>query len=215
MPSYFYVHDHHWFHDEFLPALTASLRRRSFAPCLPLCQPLIRTAENYSAQYHVADPPLVCRLNTGVGYDKDLWRLLIGELLIFGAVAMPEIAQAQQTLCCLASPRAWSSDLPAREDFCPMQLAHLGTRELCFGLASYRSDAVGWNDIDDVERLAAYLGGIKPANWQPDALHHCMPDTEEIDRTDELAYATECLTALSGLYRTAATDRRVIVAESM
>src|ERR1700730_16020021 len=130
MPIYFYVHDPGWFHAEFLPALTSSRRRKSFVPCLPLCRTLLPSVERFSEYYHLgAEVPLLCRLSSDMEFDKDLWRLLVGELLIFGAVAIPEMSQAPQTLCHLASAGAGVLDPLQRADFEPMQQAHLGTRD--------------------------------------------------------------------------------------
>src|SRR5205085_12573650 len=171
MPIYFYVHDSRWFHDDFVPALTLCRRRRSFLPCLSLCRSLIPNAQSFVERYHIGgDVPLLCRLDASTGYDRDLWRLLVGELLIFGALEMPEIWQAPEMLCHLTGPRPVHLDSLMRADFGPMQQAHLGARDLCFGMAFYRPAVVGVNDAQDVDRLAAYLGTLEPACWTEDML---------------------------------------------
>lgn len=211
MPIYFYVHDRCWFQDEFLRSMAECRRLKSFRPCLALCRSMTTTAEDYWRRFHIGeDVPLVCQVDAGTRYDASLWELLVGELIVVGAREMPEIAQAPETLCCLASGDR-ALDPLLRERYEPMQQVHLGTRDLCLGQAHYRPMHVGWNDAEDVKRLAAYLAALQPELWTTESLIRCGFDSNE--SSEELDYAKNCLTELRKLYDDAAAAGSVMVME--
>src|SRR5215211_7137516 len=164
MPLYYMLHDAGQFSGAVVPALTASWRQRSFTPCRALCSALLPAAASFVGVATPAGPePLIAQVSRGLPFDRDLWRLLVGAVLLYGAVELPEIQTAPETLCRLLAPTAGPTGQLAREQFHPIQQAHYGTRELRFGPAFYRPDKAGWNDLEDVRRLANYLGVVDPA----------------------------------------------------
>ena len=98
------------------------------------------------------DEPLLAQVARSiVPFDRDFWRLLAGEVLLYGAASVPEILTAPDTLGHLLAPG---------QDDSPIRQAHFGARGLAFGGGIYRPDAAGWNDAEDVARLADYLAAI-------------------------------------------------------
>src|ERR1051326_1205791 len=212
MPVYFHVHDASWFLNDFIPALTRCRQRHSLAPCQNLCLSLLPTAQGFGERFHIcADELLVSRVNVDLPYNLDVWRLIVGELLVVGAVEIPEIEQCPDMLCRLVASARCELDTHEREALAPIQQAHLGSRDLMFGAAVYRFANVGWNGVDDTARLAQYLGAVNVEEWTGDRLIACGLEVSDVD--DELAYARNCLVGLQGLYRQAAQNGQVIVAE--
>jgi hypothetical protein len=211
MPVYFLVLDADPFHQQIGPALAASYRGRSFAPCRALCRSLLPAALEFRDRYHTGtDEPLLARVMAGLPFDRDLWRLLVGEVLLYAAVDVPELQTAPETLARLVGADGQPGDTP-REPWAPLRQAHLGSRELMFG-GFYRPDHAGFNDTADVGRLAAYLDGIDPSFWTASALADLAgPDAE--DQEDELGFARDCFAGLRDLYRRAADGGRLIVCE--
>src|SRR6516164_7163015 len=152
MPLYFLLHDAARFHEALRPALAEAWRRRSFEPCRALCSALAPAAVGFAERYHTGhDEPLLAQVaRGGVPFDRDFWRLLVGEALLYGAASVPEILTAPDTLCRL---------LAAGSESAPIRQAHFGSRDLTFGGGFYRPDAAGLNDVADVARLAEYLTG--------------------------------------------------------
>src|SRR5262249_9154877 len=145
MPLYILLHDAGPFHQMIRPALAGAWRRRSFEPCRPLCAALTPTALTFAERYHTGrDEPLLAQVaREVVPFDRDFWRLLAGEVLLYGAASVPELLTAPDTLGHLLAP--------GQEDS-PIRQAHFGARDLIFGGGFYRPDAAGWNDADDVAR---------------------------------------------------------------
>jgi hypothetical protein len=188
MPVYFLVLDADLFHRRIAPALTACWRQRRFAPCRDLCDALRPAGE-----------PQTLRAAEAATFDRDLWRLLVGEVLLHAADEVPEVQTAPETLAALLG----ADDAVRR--------AHFGSRELVFG-GFYRPDRAGYNDADDVRQLAAYLEGVDSSSWTAAALADVAgPDPQ--DREDELAFARGCFADLRALYRRSAEQGRVIVCE--
>jgi hypothetical protein len=213
MPIYFYLHEQEWFQNEFMRAMAECRRLRSFEPCRALCQSMTSRAEDYWRRYHIGDDvPLVCQVGVGSHYDSRLWELVVGELIVVGAQAIPEFVQAPELLCCLAAGKR-ALDPLMREQFAPMQQAHLGARDLCLGATHYRPRHVGWNDGEDIKGLATFLSDIRPETWTKESLVRCGFDAEE--SAEELEYATLCLTELRKLYEQCAAAGSVIVTELM
>ncbi len=171
MADYFLLLDAAAFEDRARPALAASWRLRSFEPCRSFCAELLPAASAYAEQYHVGgDEPLLRRVADGLPFDRSCWRALVGEVLLFTAVEIPEFQTCEETLCRLLAPEHYRDAVDQRERLAPIQQAHRGTRDLTFGAAVYRPEHAGYNNVEDVARLADYLAAVQPANWTPDDL---------------------------------------------
>jgi hypothetical protein len=206
MPLYFLLHDAAHFRQAIRPALAEAWRRRSLEPCRPLCAALTPAAAAFAERYHTGhDEPLLARIACGaVPFDRDFWRLLAGEVLLYGAASVPDVLTAPDTLGRLLAPE--QADSPIRQ-------AHFGARDLVFGGGYYRPDAAGWNDTDDVARLADYLTTIDPDRWIAADLAGLRDFADEEERADELAFAREVFPSLRDLYRGAREAGQVIVCE--
>src|SRR5690242_19033939 len=134
MPLYFMLLKDASFHDEIVPALGASWRRRSFHPCRSLCTKLLPTVHKFAQQFHI-DPAetAVNKVLQGMPFDPDRWKLLVGEILFYAASEIPEIETAPETLMHLLSARDEREPGTTRERFHPIQQAHYGSRGLEFG----------------------------------------------------------------------------------
>ncbi len=215
MADYFLVLNGDSFEHDVRPALAASWRERSFGPCRDLCAQLLPSARAYAARYHLAahEPLLELVANHGLPFDRAYWRSLVGEVLLFTAVEIPEFQTCPDTLCRLLSPAACDA-APPREQLPPIRQAHEGSRDLTFGAAVYRPEQAGYNNAADVARLADYLTGIDPARWTVEELG--VRDGEDADdRADELDFAREWFPVLAALYRDCREQGRVIVHESI
>jgi hypothetical protein len=206
MSDYFLVLDAALLEEQIRPALAASWRQRSFAPCLDLCRALLPAARDYWERYHVGpDEPLLSRVVAGLEFDRPFWRALVGEVLVFAATEIPELQTCQETLVQLVGP---GTD---RAQPSPLDQAHRGSRDLTLGAAVYRPDHVGYNNRDDVARLADYLASLRPAEWSPVRLAGL---TEE-DAVDELEFAREWFPVLVDLFRRANDRGQVLIHERM
>src|SRR4029079_5897033 len=97
---------------------------------------------------------------------------------------------AAATLIALLDTGDPAGNVP-REEFAPIRQAHFGTRYVSFGGASYRPQAAGWNDADDVGRLLTCLRSLDSADWHADRLR-ALPDlATAADCDDELAFARD------------------------
>ena len=215
MADYFLLLDGEPFERDVRPPLGASWRARSFGACRELCARLLPNARAYAERYHVAGhEPLLERVaGGGLPFDRTYWRSLVGEVLLFTAVEIPEFQTCPETLCRLLAPVACAADLP-RERLPPIRQAHEGSRDLTFGAAVYRPEHAGYNNAADVARLADYLSGIDPARWAVADLGVREGEDEE-DLADELDFAREWFPVLAALYRSCRELGRVIVHESI
>lgn len=208
MPLYFFLHDAARFHGSLRPALAGAWRERRFGPCRALCAELAREAAAFAARYHLpAEETLLARVAAGsVPFERNFWRQLVGEALLYGAADVPEIITAADLLC-------GRDDRPERADFSPMEQAHYGSQDIAFG-GVYRPSAAGLNDVDDVARLAEYLEGIDPSWWElPPG-----PSSDELseeERAEAEEYARAALVALGDLYRGAAAAGRLVISEEL
>jgi hypothetical protein len=185
-------------------------RRRSFAPGRGLFAALTGAARDYAEHYHPGpEEPLLAHAARGLPFDRDRWRLVVGEALLFAADEIPEIPTAPETLCWLLAPGGGGR---TRADFAPVEQALFGARDLCFGGGFYRPDNAGLNDRPDVARLADWLASVESASWSADDLAG-LESVEEEDRGDELAFARDGLAALRGLYGRASGGGQVVVCE--
>jgi hypothetical protein len=146
-------------------------------------------------------------------FDRTYWRSLVGEVLLFTAVEIPEFQTCPETLCRLLAPAACDAVLP-REQLPPIRQAHEGSRDLIFGAAVYRPEHAGYNNAADVARLADYLAGIDPARWAAEDLG-VREGEDADDLADELDFAREWFPVLAALYRRCREQGRGIVHESI
>jgi hypothetical protein len=217
MADYFFVLDAADFEGRIRPALTEAWRQRHFEPCRPLCAALVPAARSYTQRYHTGDEePLLCRVAEEFSYfDRTFWRALVGEILLFAALEIPEFQVNADTLCCLLAPDHYRAGVTAREQLAPIQQAHYGTRDLTFGAAVYRPLHAGYNSVADVARLADYLAAVGPERWTVADLANLRNAAGDEERADELDFAKEWFPALGDLYRRARDNRHVIVHESI
>jgi hypothetical protein len=210
MPLYFLLHDAARFHQQTRPALSVTWRCRSFESARALCTSLAPAAVAFAKRYHTGhDEPLLARVACGeaVPFDRDVWRLLVGEVLLYGAASVPEILTAPDTLTRL---------LASGEDrAAPIRQAHHGTRPVAFGGGFYRPDAAGYNDVPDVARLAHYLASVDIARWRATDLAGLREFADDEERAEELEFAREVLPPLAGLYRDAREAGQVVVCEEL
>jgi hypothetical protein len=213
MPLYFLLLDAADFERRVRPALAASWLGRSFEPCRPLCEGLTPAALAFRDRYHTGpDEPLICQVARGLSFDRDRWRLLVGEVLFTCAAEIPEFQTAPETLACLVGVNGPGEGPVPREMSPPIWQAHHGSHDLVLG-RFYRPEHAGFNNAEDVRRLAGYLAGIDPDRWRADDLRALPEMDEEEDRQDELAFARQCLVALREMYDPAARRGQVIVCE--
>jgi hypothetical protein len=214
MPLYFLVLDADFFHRQAAPALTASWEQRSFTPCRALGDSLKSAAAAFAERFHTgAEEPVLARLADGFPFDRDIWRLLAGEVLLYGARDIPEIPTAPNTLGCLLAPEQYLRGSMSRPGLAPIYQAHFGTRDVVFGRAFYRPDAAGLNDVADVARLADFLDSIDPGAWTAHDLSELRGIADEDERREELELARDWFPLLQQLYRGNRGENRVIVCE--
>jgi hypothetical protein len=216
MADYFLMLDAVAFEGRARPALAASWRQRSFAPCRSFCAELLPAAGAYAEQYHVgADEPLLARVVDGLPFDRDRWRAVVGEVLLFTAVEIPELQTCEETLCRLLAREHYRDAADQRERLAPVQQAHRGTRDLTFGAAVYRPEHAGYNNAEDVGRLADYLASVRPADWTANDLIGLRGAEDEAEREEELAFAREWFPVLADLFCRARERGGILVHESI
>jgi hypothetical protein len=145
-----------------------------------------------------------------MSFDRTIWRSLAGEVLLYAAADVPELPAIFEPLDLLLAAEKVESG--PRDSLPPIRQVRLGSRDLVFGGAVYRPDQAGFNDRDDVRRLASYLRGIDDATWAPVDLAD-LPDLDEEERDAELDFAREGLALLRGLYHRAEESGQVVVCE--
>lgn len=216
MADYFLCLDAETFSRQIRPALAASWQQRSFEPCRELCINLLPAAQDYASRYHLGDEEtFVSQVARHRPFDRDCWRLLVSEVLLFAAVEIPEFQTNAETLCCLLAPQQYGKETVSREEFAPIQQVLHGSRDLTFGSAVYRPEQAGYNNADDVARLAAFLTAVRPECWTVEDLRILRDITEEDDRADELAFAQEWFPVLVELYGRTHAQGQVLVIESI
>lgn len=216
MAEYFLCLDAETFLRQIRPALAAAWRLRGFEPCRSLCTQFLPAARDYTQRYHTGeDETLLERIAAGLPFDRACWRLLAGEILLFAAAEIPEFQSNAETLCCLLAPEAYQRGTTTREEYASIQQALRGSRDVTFGSAVYRPDQAGYNDLDDVSRLAAYLAAIQPQRWTVDDLRSLRNVEDDDDRADELAFVREWFPALVELYQRCQANNRVLIIENI
>jgi hypothetical protein len=215
MPIYFLVHEAGFYHQQLAPALAASWRLRSFEPCRPLAASLLPAAAAFARQYHInLEEPFLAKLDSGFPFDRDLWRWLVGEILLYGAREIPEIQTAPETLVAILDRAPNADGLLPRSENTAIRQAHFGSRDVVFGGAYYRPEHAGLNDFPDVDRLARYLEGIDPGEWTVTDLAS-LPGMSEEERADELEFARDWFPVLRDLYQRARSQQNIIVCETI
>jgi len=198
------------FAEEIRPALAASWRQRSFAPSRGLCAELLPAAQAFQDRYGTGGcESLLSLVHGGLRFDRRFWRTLVGEVLWFAAVEIPEVQTSPETLCCLLGGKRAAG----REEFPPIEQALFGARDLVFGGGYYCCEQAGYNDRPDVTRLSAYLAGIDPSGWSSAELCSLPDLADEPDREEELRFVQEWFPVFQGLYRRAEEQGQVIVCE--
>lgn len=214
MAEYYLCLDAETFLQRIRPALSHSWRKRSFDPCRSLCGELLPAVQAYTQRYHLSEQEtLVAQVADGIPFDRVCWRHLVGEVLLFAAVEIPELASNAETLCCLLGAVPNRRESVIREQFAPIEQVLLGSRDLTFGTAIYRPDQAGYNDPDDVARLAAYLASIQPQQWTGDDLRPLSDLEDDEERSDELEFVSEWFPALVELYQRTQEKQRVLIIE--
>src|SRR5579885_1983439 len=156
MAEYFLCLSAETFLRQIRPALTDSWRQRNFAPCRALCNHLLPAARAYAQSCRLGqEQTLIAKIAEGIPFDRACWRLLVSEVLLFSAVEIPEFPTNAQTLSCLLAPESYHRAAIDRTHFAPIEQVLRGSRDVTFGPAVYRPDQAGYNDPDDVARLAA------------------------------------------------------------
>jgi hypothetical protein len=203
MALYFLLLDAEPFHAAIVPPLAAAWKQRSFAPCGPLCASLVPTAADFARRYFLgAEEPLLAAVVRGLPFTAQRWQALAGEVLWFAAADVPEIPTAPETLLRLLG----------EANRLAIQQAHHGSRDLTFGSAFYRPGFAGYNDREDVARLAAWLAGIDPAAWDSFLLDDIA---EPEERAEEREYARQGFLALRELYLQADARGHIVVCEEV
>jgi hypothetical protein len=215
MAEYFLCLDAEMFCGQIRPALSESWRQRSFAPCQSLCGELLPAAFDYARRYHTGnEETFLAQVVRGTSFDRACWRLLVGEVLLFAAVEIPELQTNAETLCCLLAPDQYRSGTAVRAQFAPIQQVLRGSRDVTFGSAVYRPEGAGYNDAADVARLAAFLAAVRPEEWTIEHLRD-LRDIAEDERADELAFVQEWFPVLRDLYQRTQVQRRVLIIENI
>ncbi|MFO0928764.1 MAG: hypothetical protein U0736_17380 [Gemmataceae bacterium] len=214
MADYCFIHERHTFECHIRSPVAAAWRRGSFAPCRELAAQWTPRTLEYASRYHL--PPeelLIPQVARGCPFDRALWRLFVGELLAVAAVAMPELPTHLESLAHLLASEHPHPDLSDRPALPAVYQALLGSRDLTFGLATYRPGHAGYNNSEDVARIAAYLHATDPTVWSAEQFHGFAGTDTEDDRAEELAFAREWLGVLTDLYVAAAGADHVVILE--
>jgi hypothetical protein len=217
MHSLFLLLDAESFHQDISPALALAWRRRSFEPCLSVCGNILSHWQTlgFDPSHHRPEETLLAAVVRGtLPFDRNIWRLLVGEVLLYSAAEIPEMETMPLALGCLLG-LAPDDGARSREHFHWIQQVHYGTRDLCFGGGFYRPDHAGYNDTADIARLADCLAAVRPETWTPTQLAALAELETDEDRAEELAYVREWFPALCDLYDKARRQRQVLVCETL
>jgi hypothetical protein len=216
MAEYFLCLNAETFLNRIRPALAESWRLRSFEPCRSLCKELLPAARDYSQRYHLGEEEtLVAQVAAGTTFDRACWRHLVGEVLLFAAEEIPEFQSSSESLCCLLAPDQYRQGRMGRAGFAPIQQVLWGSRDVTVGPAIYRPEQAGFNNPDDVARLAAYLASVQTQDWTTDNLRALDDLRDDADRADELEFVREWFPVLVDLYQRTKSERRVLVIETI
>lgn len=210
MPHLLYPVESEFFHRRIVPALGNCWKERSFEPGRELFRELEPRIAAFHAECHgITGKTLIEEVATGLAFDRLLWRTLVGEVLLIAAAEMPILELSPEALCVLL---LGASEGP-RSEFSRIEQVLYGSRDLVFRGGFYRPDFAGWNDVDDVARLAEYLQSVDVASWQPGDLRTMaeLPDDEE--RFEELEFVRQNWPGLVQVYVEAKDKRRIIICD--
>jgi hypothetical protein len=211
MPLYFMLHDAERFNALIRPALAASWRQRSFTPCLKLQTALAIEAACYFNENRIGeDESILLRVGPDLAFSKEVWRFLVGEVLLIGAADLPEIPVPEQPLRRLL--HGGESESVTRFQFVPIEQALYGARDLVFG-GWYRPEHAGYNDKADVLRLVTYLDALQSESWSTVDLSWL--DVSDEERHDELEFARASIRLLREMYDRARSRDQIIVCEHL
>jgi len=119
MPIYFMLLDARQFHQDIVPALSISWRQRSFALLAPDFMPpsAARRAE-LRGEVHVPGGQTIHGQGCArLAIDRDRWKLVVGEILLFAAAEVPEIEVVPETMLCLLAADAYLNETVERRNF--------------------------------------------------------------------------------------------------
>jgi hypothetical protein len=203
---YFLLHDADTLHRRIAPALARSWRQRNFGPVVALASYFAPVLAKFADCFHLTadERPLLSQLTADQPFHRRLWRHLAGEVLLYAAADAPSIQTAAVTLAALVAPHQRAA----------VRLAHVGSRDLDFDGVLYRPGHAGLNGVADVARLTDELSDIDPAGWNVAELVG-VPDLDDEERADELAFARECFAALRSVYEQAQRQGQVVVCEEI
>ncbi len=159
----------------------------------------------------VGPVPLIQTVHAGTTFDRGLWRLIVGELLLFSTLEWPLVETPIPALLRLFRSEAAIDD---RLRFDPIRQLLRGSFDICFG-GHYHPETAGWNDTAAVARLADWLAATETASWTEADLVGIPELAGADDREEELALAQEWVEQMLSLYRRSAHADRVIVVESI
>jgi hypothetical protein len=203
MALYFMLHDAERFHSLLSPSLAASWRHRSLAPCRTLCSALTEDFERFVTENRVRrEEMMMLSLQPNMLFNRDVWRIITGEVLLAAAAEVPEIPDVEETLIRLLG-----------DDPSIHQAIH-GTRGLRFGGGWYRPDHAGYNDASDVKQLAGYLTSIDLGSYPGNMLTgHSRANEEEWKA--ELGFALHAIKLLATVYDQARSRGQLIICEAI
>jgi hypothetical protein len=198
MALYFMLHDAERFETMIRPALAESRRQRSLAPCIALRTALATDIEAFISQNSIPRENLMLyQVRPEMQFEPNIWRMLVGELLLAAAGEVPEVPDVEASL------------VGRLGEVQSIRQAYHGSQDLCFGGGWYRPDHAAFNDLADVRRLAGFLESMDPDSWTGE-------DSAPLDeRLDDLTYARQGLTCLTAIYARARSANRLIVCEEI
>jgi hypothetical protein len=215
MRLYFLLLDTEQFDREIAPALSLSWKQQTFEPCRSLCRRLVGDWQQmaFDPSHLSPDETVSAGIVRGtMPFDRDVWRLLVGEVLLYSAAEIPEIETTPIALGRLLGVAGDSADRP-REQFHWIEQVHYGSRDICLGGGYYRPEHAGYNTHGDVVRLANLLGGERVDDWQAEQLAGLPYLATEEEQAEELDYVQEWFPALRTLYERAAERGQIIICE--
>jgi hypothetical protein len=212
---YFMLVDLAFFQDRVRPALSASWRSRSFEPCQELRDSLIVAGHDFAERFHCNfEDSLLHHFRADMPFDRSLWRGLVSEVLLYGAKQIPEVPDVFDGLARLLNCQVQGDASNSREQFDPLQQIQHGSRDLCFGGGYYRPEHAGYNSLEDVARLTAYLDSIRTDTWKVSDLDE-TPGLDAEDAHAELEYAGQGFKVVCDLYHQAQVDKHIVVCEDL
>ena len=174
---------------------------------------LAQAAGPHSAFHGMEDATIMEDVVRGLVFDRHVWRALVGEVLLIAAAEVPLLLIAPRSLRALLAVEHFGG-APSRPQFAPIEQVLFGSADLVFAGGYYRPDHAGWNDVDQVTRLAAYLPTLEPNSWQPANLR-TMPELPSDDeRLEELEFARQGWPGLVEVYAKAKDNRHILICET-